>query len=252
MEKYLVCNANANQSVESLLNHPRTQQLSQNKNMVFVWKAPGQPVRMYKGMTKRIRKLFYPTFTVSERKRKRGTSSIDTGNRVHRQIYHMIECTKGKCTCTTRTNPNRLHKFTKQFFAACKRMEITPMASEVCLLCEQGGFCTRLDAVGYRYKGTPQQRSVIISIKTGYSGGLDIAGSVNKLLEPLDSLDNTSRTHAFLQCAMEREILKREYEIEFDDAIVFFLGQGNGSQCECSHVDLSSSLVDKLYASCCA
>ena len=214
--------------VESLLSHPRTSKIRfDRKKKKFVYDG-----RMVDGLTRPIRNAFFPDYYGIKRRRN-GRSSVEVGTRVHRQIHHVIRC-EGRwndsprtCDCEIKTNPRRLHKYTKKLLATLDLLNLTPFASEVPVFSSIANACTQLDVVCYRWRKDPdKRRSVVISLKTGYASGHDRSPSGETMRGALSGVESCPKNHNQVQGACERFLLKEEYGIEFDDYFIVYLGHG--------------------------
>ena len=103
------------------------------------WKRKDGKVIPYPGITAKIKKKLYPKY-----KSGIGTSDRHTGTRVHRQIYHSIEC-KDECKCDVKTR--KYNKMVKQAYSLMKHHHLEPIASEVPLISHTMHVATRLDLV---------------------------------------------------------------------------------------------------------
>jgi len=238
-----------------LLANPFTKGITQDENGTFYVESKlilnpddiklGWHFEKYKsgGLWPRLARNFFPFHEAVCRRS--GTSSKEVGIRVHRQIYHVIHCIgyeKFKigdyqiieCNCVVKTNPKRLNKLTLQAFEKMDSLGITPEDAEVPIYCN-GGFCTKLDVVGYRWKGTRRQTSTIISIKTGYTIGYDRDSRGSVFYEPFEDLKCTSKNKNQLQALAELCILKYDYGMTFEDYFIFYLGkvQDDDGNAEC-------------------
>jgi hypothetical protein len=202
---------------DQLLSRPTTKSLLNDNN------SPDGPIALdrvtYPGLISTIRKKFYPGYEKVERHS--GTSSIDTGIRVHRQLYHSIECTK-QCNCQVKTNMKRLNAMTLNALRKFEELHFTPVAAEVPILCKVWNVGTRLDVVGYLWKGTPRQTSCVVSIKTGYSSGRNRSRG-DYLMKPLDRVKSNEQNHNQLQSLCEHCILRFEYELIFKRYFIIYL-----------------------------
>jgi hypothetical protein len=124
---------------------------------------------------------------------------------------------------------------TKQALSLLESLEITIEDAEIPIVSFEAGICTWIDQIGYRWKGTPSQRSVMIEIKTGYSGATDL----------------TKDSIRYQICA-EAVVLKKEYGIRFDDYLVLYLGQKDGSKAFMTPVDINNPLMECVYEELCA
>jgi hypothetical protein len=204
---------------DQLMLHPITGLLLKDNS------SPDGPITCdgitYPGLISTIHKKFYPSYERVERHQ--GTSSIDTGIRVHRQLYHSIECTsKKQCNCQVKTSMKRLNAMTLNAIRKFDELHFTPMAAEVPILCKQWNVGTRLDVVGYLWKGTPRQTSCIISIKTGYSSGRNRSKG-DHLSKPLDRVKSNEQNHNQLQSLCEHCILRFEYDLIFKRYFIIYL-----------------------------
>ncbi len=209
----------------ALRQHATTQRLS--RGMGPVRENGRHPM---KGLTRPLRKCFFPRYLgVQKRKSKGSTRAV--GDRVHAQIHHRIECMrrgrpKEDCQCEKRPRSNRWHRFTKQAFAVFDRLDLTPIAAEVPIISKRGAFATRLDVIAYRWMDDrAKRRSVIISIKTGYTTGRAVNRTGQNMEGPLNAVASTPENHNQLQAMCEMHTLEEEYDIHFDDYILLYLGQ---------------------------
>ncbi len=213
--------------IEKLLDHYYTNTITQNQtNFCFnVIETNGTSIKCG-GLMKRLEKNFY-----SERKnagkiiRKRGTSSIETGIRVHRQIHHLVQCERtGKCDCTVKTSKKRLHKYTKALFSKLKALGIEPIATEIPIYCKSGKFCTRLDMIGYQ---GVNKIPTIISLKTGYEVGFNRDARNTNFEKPFNDVPSTSQNINQLQACGEHQILLREYNLNFKNYYIMYMGKSS-------------------------
>lgn len=217
MEKYLQSEGYP-KLVQSLLEHKRTRGITREGH-AYVYRG-----RKMGGLTRRMRSRFFPHYKGIE-KHRTGRSGRQNGTRVHRQIYHMIECVRrkdGKCDCKIKTNPKRLNALTRQAMSKMKELGIEPVASEVNILCRKAGIGTSLDVIGVRWS----KRSAIVSIKTGYICGHDRDLTGQSMLKPLDAISCSEQNQNCLQGMLESVILEKEYGMPFDDYIIIYLGHG--------------------------
>lgn len=237
--------------VTALLNDERTHNIRQEGNTFIVYEKE----RMG-GFTRPMRKKFFPDY--EEVKKRRSTrSGKKTGERVHRQVYHMIECVGrkgGNCDCTVKTNPKKLNKWTVQCLDKLKSLEITPAAAEVPIFSKRGRRCTKLDLVGWRWKGKPQQRSLVISLKTGYSSCYDVDRLGQRMKPPLDDIPSIPKNHNQLQGLLEYATLDEEYKLRFDDYLILYLGHGDDGKVKTEYLDdwcMSESTRRDAYSEFC-
>ena len=209
--------------IQRLMSDDRTQKIHHNGSK-FIYSS--EQTKMT-GITRMLKKIFYSNYKPIKSKRSK-RSNIDIGNKVHRQIYHMVHClqNQNKCNCTIRTSCKKLHKYTLQALQVFKDLEFTCKASEVPIISEENKICTQIDLLGYRWYEQKNERSVHISIKTGYGPNYDINRLEQYLSSPLQEVLSTPRNHNRLQLLCERLILEKEYNIYFDDYIIIYLGQG--------------------------
>ena len=243
-------------AVESLLNHEWTKQLKYD-GVSFVWNREGdQPIRM-KGITMLTKSRFYPYY--SPIRNKKGVSSKQTGTRVHRQIYHMIECVKkrkGECICVgVKTSANRLHRWTQQALDQFSTLEIEPDACEIPIMCLHANKCTAIDVIGTMCRGKPSEKSVHISIKTGYQKDYDTNSQSSRMREPLGKVLSSPQNHNLLQLLIEKMILEKEYQIIFDEYIIIYLGHYDFDKPRveylkesiwCKNTEISSRVYDEF------
>jgi hypothetical protein len=184
----------------------------------------GKEKKIMGGLIKKMKRTFYPLR--QETLRKRGTSSTTGGVRVHRQIYHIIHCIQsGICNCDVKTNVNRLNELTKNTLKKLKELEFTAIDAEVPLLSEKSNFCTRLDLIGYLWKGTEKQTSCFIELKTGYEKQWKRDGKGYYFLDPLQKVYASSRNINQLQAACCHSVMSEEYNFNFQRCIVLYINK---------------------------
>lgn len=211
--------------VQELLDHRYTNTITQSPlNFCFnVIEKSGKTVKCG-GLMKRLKSNFFNDRELAGKiERKRGTSGVQIGIRVHRQIHHLVQCEKtGKCDCTVKTYKRRLSKYTKMLFKKLEALDIRPVATEVPVYCGTGRFCTRLDMIGYQGKSnTP----TIVSIKTGYAVGFNRDSRNTTFDKPFDSVSSTSQNINQLQLLGEQQMLEREYGLNFRNCYIIYLGK---------------------------
>jgi hypothetical protein len=230
----------ARNAVQELLTHPLTKEIELGEH-TFTWKQPGQEPKQMFGVTKPLAKKFYPDYDAPCSSSYSTASGKETGTRVHRQIFHMVECVKrrsGACICKgTRTHQSRLHRWTKQALDEFKRLDITPEAAEIPILSKTAEHCTAIDVIGTRYKGTPREKTVHLSMKTGYKVGYDDNKTKKKMHVPLNETISAPKYHNMLQILIEKMILEVEYGIVFDEHIIVYLGKGEFDTPEIDYLD---------------
>lgn len=225
-----------------LARHPRTEACSSDPEGPVRWKGRG-----YRGITRPLRSLFYPDY-VGVVKHRHGRSSVDVGTRVHRHIYHKVECL-GKCDCKKRHKPACLkrckcskrprgtHPYAKQAFAKLRELEMVPVACEVPIVSPGSNVATRLDMICVRFSG-PRARSAIVSVKTGYpAGSYDANPLGQRLASPFGSVLSTPKNHNQLQGTCELAILERDYGIRFDDYVLLYLGHDEKGRAKAEHLE---------------
>jgi len=212
-------------AVKNLYSHKLSKSLTSLDGKICYTNTVGK--RYYPGITRTIKKKYFADFKYPTRRtRVKASSSISTGTRVHRQIHHIYSCLKKKtCDCKTKTNLKRLHACTKAVQEFLLDMEIVPDSTEYPIVSPTLKLATSLDMIGTRWPNTQNARSVIISLKTGYSAGYDANSSGQKLSKPLETYESTSQHHNQLQAIVEYEILANDYGIEFDDYYIVYLKQ---------------------------
>jgi hypothetical protein len=94
-----------------------------------------------------------------------------------------------------------------------KELELTPERAEVPIISHSSRTATRIDMICTRWKGkTKQERSVIVSIKTGYHfAGFNVNKLKQTLEQPLNNIESTLRNHNQLQACCELAIIREEY-----------------------------------------
>lgn len=213
-----VTSPRVNQSIETLLQHPRTLAFRFDEtSKVFVGRWEDEPQRdaggvvVLRGMVNRLQRAMYPLYKRVQRKK--GSSGVARGITVHKQIEEVIA---GK-----RSLYKRCDKRVKRFFDLMRQLDIKPVASEVVVVSREKGFGTRIDALGYKHYMTPHQRPVLIDYKSGYTVGRD--RKQGSMEAPLQAEKNNQLTHHWLQVTQPLELLQREYGITIRDALVVYL-----------------------------
>src|SRR3972149_9513522 len=139
-----------------------------------------------RGITKRLKRAFY-----SHAKLFKGTSTVGHGTRIHRQLYHYIECNRdGKCHCTVKHRG--YHISVRNAVKHLLENDLKPVAAEVPVLCKTGGLGTALDMV-CEWGG---RGHAVISVKTG---GCNEWKDGDFFKPPLDNIPLTPRNINQLQ-----------------------------------------------------
>lgn len=211
------------------------------------------------GLTDVIKDIFFRDYSTpnNQWKRKRFVrSGKEIGTRVHRQIHHMHTCIpKENCNCITKTSPKRLNSKTRMAMKFLKDYEITCDATEFSIISRASKCCTNVDMIGRRWVGTPQEKSVLISWKTGYQMDYDKNKKGQMLSEPLENYSSSPKHHNQLQAILEYEIISREYELNFDDYFVVYLEHKSKDTYEVEHLraqELYSREKDSIYTHFCS
>lgn len=205
---------------DQLLNHPLTLSITCKKSLFIIQKGTQQ--LKCGGLLNKLKKKFYSDYVTPARCWT--LSNVDTGIRVHRQVYHLVHCKKyGYCKCEVKTNELHLNFMTTEAFRLMEEIEFTPIDSEVCIFSKTGHFGTKLDVIGYRWKGTDKQISTIISLKTGKSSSTNRFDGVHYLSKPYSNVKSTTRNHNQLQALSEVTILDKEYGLKFKSYFIFYL-----------------------------
>lgn len=230
MERYCAKGNHPN-SAQNLINHERNNKVlpcPEGPVKWPIWKGKKRTEMSYRGVTRTLKNLFYPDISTAavSKKRRFGTSSMKTGSTVHRHLYHHFSCKKKRlCYCKTKSRKT-LTPYATQAIKKLNEMKITVEDAEVPVISHSTRMATRLDLVGTRWKGETGERSVIISIKTGYAFPGDKGELEGNVMEhPFDKIPNTFANQNQLQGACEVAMLKNDYRIEFDDYYLLYLGK---------------------------
>lgn len=222
-------------SSQSLINHERNNKVlpcPEGPVKWPIWKGKKRTEMSYRGVTRTLKNLFYPDTSTAavSKKRRFGTSSMKTGSTVHRHLYHHFSCKKKRlCYCKTKSR-KKLTPYAVQAIKKLNEMCITIEDAEVPVISHSTRLATRLDLVGTRWKGEPGERSVIISIKTGYAFPGDKGELEGNVMEkPFDEIPNTFANQNQLQGVCEVALLRNDYKIEFDDYLLLYLGKPNAT-----------------------
>jgi hypothetical protein len=158
-----------------------------------------------RGITSRLKWAFY-----RHAKMWKGTSSKSHGTRIHRQLFHAIECKPGKCNCTikkgkdtVKVKTRKIHVDVQNALQYLAAQGLTPIAAEVPVLCKTGGLGTALDMV-CRW-GT--DKHAVISVKTG---GCKEWRANDFFKPPLDHISVSPKNINQLQSACELELLRQD------------------------------------------
>lgn len=187
---------------------------------------PGGPVlagrKTYEGLTRRLHAKACPDVRWP---RGRGplSSTRALGDRIHRQLYHAVECrgkskSKGqKCDCPGR--PGRRHRWTRLGLARLEaRFEL--LAAEVPILSARARFGTRIDLIG---RSKRSGRSVVFEIKTGARSR---AAFGKAFAAPFADVPCTEANFDFLQVSAELAAAREMGCDAPDDAYVLALPEG--------------------------
>lgn len=155
------------------------------------------------GITRKItRKIAPPTF--SHFTRQKDASSRQLGSRIHRHLFHAIEC-KTKCKCGVKT-PKKLNQYASQALTIMKKAGLNPVAAEVPILSFSPSIATRLDVV---CNHAATNRHYVISLKTGSLSRTRKPKEKQMCLPPFDNIECTTFTLAQLQACVEIMILEQ-------------------------------------------
>lgn len=134
-----------------------------------------------------------------------GPSTREEGKRIHRHVYHLVECLmygRGrKCTCGSRFRSEKTaSKAAQEVVRVVKTLGLHLVASEVGLVSTEWELATRADLVC----GDADGRVVLISLKTGACK----TGKTERTLRGgLEHMYDTEHARHQVQLAAEREIL---------------------------------------------
>ena len=215
-------------AVQRLLRHPRNKHISQDEHTHAFW--IDKRIRLG-GLTRRLKARYYPDWEPPRRIRRAGQSGRVRGDVVHRQLFHMVHCVpRNQCTCVglkRRTMAIRQNKYTKQVLECLREEGIRLVDGEVPVYCIRGRWATRVDFIGYRERPGMPRRSVLVSLKTGYywyrKRERRHHGQVY-LCAPYGHLPATPHWQHQLQLQAEHRLLRTEYDVHFDEAIVLYVG----------------------------
>lgn len=201
----------------ALSSHPRNQMASRGSNVRL---ANG--CKKIRGVTKPLRKHFYPhyRYIIS----RRGNSSLSIGTLAHRQLEAWATGAPPPVRPSRKKGeppePIPEHRFTTQFKDALKERELKPVTAEYPLLSKHGLYLTYADLLCEDADGG----LVVVSLKTGYDESLIKHKSRCKGI--LRGLTNCSANHHWLQLACEVYTLMYEYKIPVKHAFVLYAGYG--------------------------
>ncbi len=204
-----------------LLRHPMTKKCIMSSDGPVKWFGIDQKIKSYQGVTNSLREAMYPLF-VQDKRFYYGSSSSALGDKIHSQIYHVVEC-KESCTCPKKFKV--LHEWTKKAFECLISEKISPEACEVPIVSERAMKATRVDMIATRNKGHPtNERSVLVSVKTRHRGLMyDLEDPTTMLEAPFEDVYSNPKNHDQLQLCCEASILKHEYGIVFDEFVVLYV-----------------------------
>lgn len=174
------------------------------------------------GLIDRLHDTFFAGFKRPAKIRS-GGSTKKTGVRVHAQIEKIVNGEKVP----------RMHAYTKDILARLKKMDLTPIASEVPLLSMAAAFLTRSDLICRRVGGLGKG-VVVVSLKTGYNQAYTRS---TKTCQVLTKVPNCFKTHHQLQLACEVDCLRREYDVDVDGAYVLYVGYGKDKKTKVDALD---------------
>jgi len=175
-------------------------------------------VTRMRGITKRLKKVFYP-----HSRFKLGTSTRDHGTRIHRQLYHYIECKRsGTCKCHVKTRT--YHKSVKFALEFLLKKDLIPVAAEVPVFHKSHVLGTALDMV---CRQGPDKHAVI-SVKTGEC--LEYPPDAF-MKPPLDTIPLTPKNVNQLQSMAEIELLRQD-GIKVADYFILYINERLGIRME--------------------
>jgi hypothetical protein len=218
-------------AVKALIDDPRTKGICGCKEG-FVFGG-----KIYPGLTKRLKTIFHPESKVERKASSDPGSSIKNGTRVHRLLYHHYHCNQSEyCDCGL-LHADQKNPFVENAKKLIESEKLTVVDCEIPIYSASASLCTCLDMIGYRNKGSVAEKSVIISIKTGYGSGYDRDAKGWKMHAPFKDIKSSSKQHNQLQGFAEYNILKRDYNLCFDEYLILYLSKDE-SNCR---VEISES-----------
>jgi hypothetical protein len=159
-----------------------------------------------------------------------GTSTKMTGLRIHRHVFHQVECMRsGDCTCIPRT-PNTANPQASRLLQVVKDKGWIPVRAELGIVSHTIGVATRVDLVCF--DPDPQvERFVLVSWKTGYknivtqmTGPSSSNGPNESMMKaPLDTVPDNERSRNQLQLLCEYLILTKEYSLDLAQALIVYI-----------------------------
>ena len=234
--------------LKQLLEHSQKQCVHLREDHFEYTSPDGLTRAPMRGLTRRLRELFYPNHLAPRRVRDHGSSRV-AGTRLHRQIQHMVACKKaGTCSCglqkSTKKNPKliyvpppRVAAGAKVALRALREHGLEPCASEVvlsrvksCVATAADLLCQTLPLPNVRtevFSPSPYEPSlVLVSLKTGYQKGYNICRGKQRLQAPFSDVPSSPRTHHQLQLLFEGLLMERESGVAPDYSAVLYLLKG--------------------------
>jgi len=169
------------------------------------------------GLLPTLKRLFYPTFVHTRRKKPKWLRSAVSRPRVTVERGIRIHDALGEW-CTTGTLPR--DSLARQIAVALTTRGIRLVACEVPIAYTQARVATAIDAIGEDAHGN----SVILEFKAGYQRSVRDRGTLSHVHPRVPS---TPLNHATLQLAMTRAILAAEYHVDASQCLLV-ISNGTG------------------------
>lgn len=196
----------------------------------FFRRADGTAVR---GLTRLLERTVVPERVrrrwAREREESRAyarRSGRAVGERVHRQLQHLVRCMRGddECTCAERTNPRALSAPTASVLRTLASLRLRVVDAERAVYSTRGHYATAVDLLC-----TPADAPgalVLVSVKTGCGVGTrrwrEERTSAERCEAPFDDVPCTRRELAQLQLFAERSLLTAELDTPVQRALVLY------------------------------
>jgi hypothetical protein len=199
-----------------------------------------------RGITNALKLKFYPNFREFQIRRGQYGSSKKSGISVHKHIFHLVMCEKGKCLCKgrlgsaprmTRTTTSEIALLMKSFNLFIENLtNWVPFASEVVVATPDCNYATSVDLVCVDNIETPT-KVCLIEIKTGYRALKTKARTIDgtgrfigtfgnlKLAGGKSTLENNQANHHQLQLLYTTLAFEKTYKIPVAQAMIVYLQQ---------------------------
>jgi len=235
----------------ALVTHLERARIKQRQTNQFVYASKSGKYVPLRPLTKTLKRSFYPIY-IHLRQNTNGMKKVtsDTGNLLDDQMSHLVNCGYWKQPCRCPPWVKILSPETKALIDFLQKRDWHPEYVQLMIGDVTDSIATRFDAIAYNGN---KKKLILLEFKCGYRVGADIAQGT---LSQLRWVDNNERNHHQLQLMTMVEMVRRNYGMEFDDAVVLYINSEENTPQEmvkvypletwCNTKEKRSSIYDRI------